>query len=781
MRVSLRWRGVCWLAVVWLFACESGTVVAGAPPAAPGTRRAVLIGIDDYSASRIPPQGTVSPQRGVRNLEGTVNDVKDIRATLLDRYGFAERDIVTLTDQEATREAIFRVIEQHLVQPARKGDVLLFYYSGHGSQVPNSLSDEPDHLDETIVPADMVRGADDIRDKELRPLFNQILDRGAALTVILDSCHSGSGARIPFAMTLSRGVQRVPVDIRDATSHGPRPEDRGALVLAAAQDNDLAWETQGPDGKAHGAFSLALVYAMRNPTEGESAEETFLRVRALLQAEKRFQEPVLAGTAVVRQAPLLGSRTGRTPERTAVAVERVEEDGTVILQGGWANGLTVGSELRLLDSGARLKITEMTDLTRCKARLVDAERRMTPGSLQQGMLAEVVTWAAPPGAPLRVYLPETSAAEPAVALAQRLAQEALRRGVRWVDDPTKESPTYTLRWQDQGWELLDPEGDVARLGPDVRAEAVFARLSVRPASLFVQIPAPTALLRGIVLGSGTEHSGVEPTRRPGEADYVLLGRLSGRDPEYAWVRSGAVPEDRRRTGLPLRSNWQPLGTGDAAGRFPEAGRLLEEDVLRLRKIHAWQHLGSPVGGSWGYELSVRNQNTGTPAGNGTPVLALETYIFSLRAKNPSLPARIESRYVYIFVVDSYGRSVLLYPLSGSVENRLPWPQGMPGELAAQGAPAEIPLGRTAGFRANKPYGVDTYFLLTTDEPLPNPWVLEWAGVRTRGPRGATALEELLSRTGGSTRAPDPILVSAGWSLDKRLIETVPSPTSGPTD
>jgi hypothetical protein len=462
-------------------------------------------------------------------------------------------------------------------------------------------------------------------------------------------------------------------------------------------------------------------------------------------------------------------------------VERVETDGTVILQGGWANGLTVGSELRLLDSGARLKITEMTDLTRCKARLVNAEQPMPLDSLQQGMLAEVVAWAAPPGAPLRVYLPETSAIEPVVALAQRLVQEAPRRGVRWVDDPTEESPTHVLRWRDEGWELLDLKGDVARLGPDARAEAILAKLSGRPATLFVQIPAPTALLRGIVLGPGTDHSGVEPTRRPEEADYVLLGRLSKRGPEYAWIRSGAIPADRHRTGLPLRSNWQPLGTGDAAGRFPEAGRILEDSVLQLRKIHAWQHLGSPAGGSWEYELSVQNQGTGTTAGNGAPVLALETYLFSLRTKNPSFPARVESRYVYIFVIDSYGQSVLLYPLSGSVENRLPWPQGRPGDIAAQGAPAEISLGRTAGFRANKPYGVDTYFLLTTDEPLPNPWVLEWAGVRTRGPQGATALEELLSRTGGSTRAPDPVLVSAGWSLEKKLIETVPPPTSGSVD
>lgn len=385
MRSSLRSHGIFVIAVVWLFVCGWENA-AGSPPATPGARRAILVGINDYSASGIKPPvaGSAEPARGLRNLEGTVNDVLAIRQSLLDRYGFAERDIVTLTDQKATREAILQTIEQHLVKPARKGDVVLFYFSGHGSQVANSLSEEPDRLDETIVPADSRLGVRDIRDKELRPLFNRILDQGALLTVILDSCHSGSGARIPFTGALPRGVRRDNRDIRDGSGSGPRPEERGALVLAATQDFDLAWETQGPGGEAHGAFSLALLHAMQNPTEGESAEETFLRVRARLQAERRYQEPVLGGVAAVRRAPLLGGRTDRPTERTVVAVERVEEAGTVILQGGWANGLTPGSELRVLESELRLKIVEVTDPTRCKARLVGPAQRLASGSLQKG-------------------------------------------------------------------------------------------------------------------------------------------------------------------------------------------------------------------------------------------------------------------------------------------------------------------------------------------------------------------------------------------------------------
>src|SRR6185369_10186778 len=158
--------------------------------ASPGHRRAVLVGINDYSASH-----TTAGARDLSNLNGAVNDVLLLKEMLVVLYGFERRDVVTLTDQEATRTAILGAIDRHLAAPASAGDVLLFYFAGHGSQAPNSLSDEADKLDETIVPADSIKGADDIRDKELRRRFNRILDRGARLTVILDDCHSGSGAR----------------------------------------------------------------------------------------------------------------------------------------------------------------------------------------------------------------------------------------------------------------------------------------------------------------------------------------------------------------------------------------------------------------------------------------------------------------------------------------------------------------------------------------------------------------------------------------------------------
>src|SRR6266536_4993430 len=92
----------------------------------------------------------------------------------------------------ATRGTILAAFHGHLIEPVAAGDISLFFYAGHGPQVTNSKSTELDLKDETIVPADAMRGTRDIRDKELARLFHKAVGKGTFLTAIFDSCHSGS-------------------------------------------------------------------------------------------------------------------------------------------------------------------------------------------------------------------------------------------------------------------------------------------------------------------------------------------------------------------------------------------------------------------------------------------------------------------------------------------------------------------------------------------------------------------------------------------------------------
>jgi hypothetical protein len=730
----------------------------------PGRRRALIIGINDYSASRMGtrPFAPAAPGRDWPNLSGAVTDAGILRQMLPLLYGFDPRDVVTLIDQSATRDAILRAVDELLLKPAEKGDVLLFYFAGHGSQVRNSLSDEPDKLDESIVPADSRHGIPDIRDKELRRLFNLILDRGARLTVILDNCHSGSGARGLLTGLRPRGLKADRRDVADGSGYGPRPEERGALVLSAAEDFDRAWETRDEDGAFHGAFTWALLRAMREAEPNEPARDTFLRAQARLRAETPYQEPVMAGNIEARFNPLLATRIDRrVGDRAVVAVEKIRNDGTIVLQGGWVNGLAKGTELRVATETRmtqRLVVTAVNGLTESYARLQSNDSAI-PQAIHSGALLEVVGWAAPPGRAMRVSMPRAAMdVKKLTELARQLKAEAAKHNIRWVTDPTVTTPTHLLHYAINGWELVDGDGNIEMVGIDRAAIAAVAKLT-NGSSIFVQFPAPAMVIDNISVGPGTDRDGIDPTDQPSSADYVLAGRYSAKRISYAWLRPSVKKSDRRKSGLPVRTTWVSL---DGHKETLQDGIIVLRDaVLGLRRIHAWHLLESPRHTRSPYSLALRRQRDDEVV-RGDSITGGDQYGLLLRARSIPLPRRVDPRYVYVFTIDSWGNSTLLFPRESSVENRLP-PDGTP--------PREIPLG-TVRLEVEPPYGVDTYYLLTTDEPLPDPGILEWNGVRTRGPQALSPLEQLFALTGAATRGIA-LVTPTTWSIERFVCESVP--------
>jgi hypothetical protein len=146
-------------------------------------KKALLVGINDYSPCR-----GKNPQ-----LNGCVNDVRDMATTMRD-LGFVPASLSNMhivTDCRATRDVIMKELGW-LVHGAKKGDMLIFYFSGYGSQQMD-CGDEVDKKDETICPHDFA-SAGMIRDDDLRAIFSGI-SQGVNLEVILDSCYSGTGSR----------------------------------------------------------------------------------------------------------------------------------------------------------------------------------------------------------------------------------------------------------------------------------------------------------------------------------------------------------------------------------------------------------------------------------------------------------------------------------------------------------------------------------------------------------------------------------------------------------
>lgn len=136
------------------------------------SKKALCVAINDY------------PRPG-NDLSGCVNDCNDW-AAFLSAKGFAVNKLI---DKQATQEGILEALSSMLASCVT-GDVAVFTYSGHGSSVVDVDGDEPDGKDETLYTYD-----GHLTDDALRAVIDRMTN-GVRLTVILDSCHSGTATRV---------------------------------------------------------------------------------------------------------------------------------------------------------------------------------------------------------------------------------------------------------------------------------------------------------------------------------------------------------------------------------------------------------------------------------------------------------------------------------------------------------------------------------------------------------------------------------------------------------
>lgn len=731
------------------------------------TKRAVVVGINRYDAVASPTGSQFTTTRRITNLNGAVNDASAMRDVLVSRFGFSATNTTLMTDGAATRDAIIGAVNAMLAQ-SQRGDVVVFYYAGHGSQRRNTLSNSPSRLDQTIVVADANIGAFDIRDKELGRLFNPFLDKGVELILIFDSCHSGSITR----GALSQAVERwAAVDERDAADPGlgvdESPDRRGALVISAAQDYQSALERAGPSGEPRGVFTVALLETLNSVPPGESAVNIFRRMRARMQMDGLPQEPVLDATQDRQLRPLFGGAAAGDGT-TSVAVLRMGAGG-IELQGGPALGIRGGAVLKKISSGAdssiRITIDTVLGISRTRGRVTAGDA----SKVQVGDLFVLERWVSAPSAGVTLFVPP---AGPDAAALQAVADSAgeLRGedGIEWLDDlaalPMDSLPFVVMQWGTAGWELkLNGTAATAlprRITPALLRERLGRlRGSATAVRFFLNMP-PTASVATALRASFPVGSSVAVTTDIANATYALVGRSGLSGLQYALVQPTASQAIMNTSPLPLRTDWLDIAEGES-----RVVSQLSDKAFTLARVRSWFQLEAPPGGrTFPYRLAFRRVSDGALRTEG-PFLAGETYEIELVADSAAISERIERRRIYVFAIDSHGNSALIYPQSSNVENRAPFERAPGGRW-----PTNIPLGPQSQFGIGAPFGVDSFLLLSSDEVI-EPWAFEWTGVRsaTRG-AGAGGLSSLLENTGNRTRGTT-TQAPLNWSLDRIVIRT----------
>ncbi len=315
---------------------------------------ALLVGINQWD-----------PASRVRPLRGCLNDTKAVEIFLLENLNIPSDHIKILRDNEATREGIISAFHDHLINnPAiQSGDQIFFHYSGHGARVRDMQGIEPDGYHESLVAYDSrTPGKTDLLDKELGELLEELANaKGSNITVILDSCHSGSGTRdlpidesIPLSREIEPDERPLPPDIAAkiarlaGASRSTTPSvagwtsgDMPYVLISGCRDEQLSREYEGSPRLWNGALTyFALEYLKRMPADA-TYRDLHETVAAQVNGIYKSQEPQCEGQ---RDRKIFG---GVTVERYPFIKVTGVDGNTVRLDGGLVHDIREGTELSL--------------------------------------------------------------------------------------------------------------------------------------------------------------------------------------------------------------------------------------------------------------------------------------------------------------------------------------------------------------------------------------------------------------------------------------------------
>jgi len=331
----------------FLLASSSTEIAFQTAPSAQVNKRALLVGINKYRHSNAIP-----------SLSGSVNDVEDMKALLIGKFNFLPENIMVLTDEKATHAGIISAFENHLINKAQRNDIVVFHYSGHGSQMKDVTGESPSSLDETLVPHDSRDPENkvfDISGSELKPLFRRLAEKTKNITVILDSCHSGTLVKSAHPIRMIPQDQRQPpagaksagVD-RGLVGLSPKPENKFTYALiAAASSKEVAFE-HSADGKPRGALTYFLTRALRNAGAGATYRDIMDGVMGAVTLNYPAQHPQLEGLDADQHVFSDSDSVAET-----YVLGSPLPDGRVSLAAGQVFGITPGSTFDVFAPGTK--------------------------------------------------------------------------------------------------------------------------------------------------------------------------------------------------------------------------------------------------------------------------------------------------------------------------------------------------------------------------------------------------------------------------------------------
>jgi len=227
---------------------------------------ALIIGINAY--------------QDANTLSWCINDANGMEDALINN-GWEKDQITKLLDTNATKEHIKTELTD-IINKTTSNDYILVFYSGHGTQIPDTNGDETDGYDEAIVPVDFNGDISSlIIDDDLGEIFSHSKTQKGVF--IFDSCFSGG--------FINKSLTDSGLKVRSLTNAkavgDPTSQDLDIYnipVLTASSYNEEAYEDSSLE---HGVFTYSILKGFEN-MNADYNNDGYITVREIFKYAETY-------------------------------------------------------------------------------------------------------------------------------------------------------------------------------------------------------------------------------------------------------------------------------------------------------------------------------------------------------------------------------------------------------------------------------------------------------------------------------------------------------------
>ena len=213
-------------------------------------------------------------------LYGCINDTNSIN-TLISNCNFQKISILTDNTEKKPNRANILIEFKNLLINSQSGDVLLFFYSGHGSYISDKNNNEKSKNDQMIIPCDL----NGIIDDELKSIIQTNLKKDVTLIALFDSCFSGSVLDLKYQYMDS-------LDKNNFTENNNESETIGNVIMISGCSDVQTSNDATINNTNQGAMTWAFLEAFKTQ-KNITWRQLLISMRDLLQKSNFNQTPQL--------------------------------------------------------------------------------------------------------------------------------------------------------------------------------------------------------------------------------------------------------------------------------------------------------------------------------------------------------------------------------------------------------------------------------------------------------------------------------------------------------